>query len=776
MAITMAPYAVNKFNNLFDFSDALPKFDKLDGQRIANEDMQELFRRHKVENILGLALLHRHSLLDEEERLTDVRGTSNPLTFAAGQPSVWKFDSDGQKLAPLEFSIEQREVNWQDPNMQAFLAEFFDLVKKMDAIDVLGLCGYPGDGYPGRVEFTTGRSNVNLTPDEAHEYLSGLVGGTREAAWFYTDDFQKRGCSLILLRASNQRLPVTLFHGPVNVNTTGSSEPPISSNLIFTIEKSTISTTIMSTTNTTPDDKRQRQRSSSHNAQHQDQHGQDDDGRLARQPSTAESAWIAESLSLPREALFVAVICMAQFCTQAAYLGTLVLLGTIGESFHVTSAPRLAWLVAGYSLTVATFILFSGRLGDVFGYKRMLIGGLAWFSLWSLVAGLSVFSNYKLAVLSRVLQGIGPAICLPNALAILGAAYPQGHRKAMVFALFGAVAPIGGVFGGIFAALFTLAWWPWALWAMAIWLAVLALAARYAIPDLPSGTKAPLPPQRWRDWIETLDLPGAVVGVVALVLFNFAWTQAPIDGWGTPTILVPLVLGLLMMLAFGYIEFRVSPKPLLPFSAVNADVAFVLAAVACGWATFGIWTLYLVQLLQHVRGLSPLLTSVWFLPPIFSGACAAVVTGKLLGPLQVRPPYVMIMALAAFTVGAVMMATAPADQTYWGQTFVSLLIMPFGMDMSFPAATLILSNAVPKQHQGVGASLVNTVVNYGIALGVGFAGTVEVHVQGAGDTLDDRFRGYRGALFMAVGTAGLGLLVSCAFLARQRWLTRGHVV
>ncbi|KAG5926797.1 hypothetical protein E4U53_002992, partial [Claviceps sorghi] len=182
----------------------------------------------------------------------------------------------------------------------------------------------------------------------------------------------------------------------------------------------------------------------------QDAHSPDSRA-IPRALSTTESIWIAESLSRPREALFVAIVCMAQFCTQAAYMSTLVLLATIGQSFHVASAPRLAWLVAGYSLTVASFILFSGRLGDVLGYKRMLLAGLAWFSLWSLVAGLSVYADYTLAVLSRVLQGVGPAVCLPNALAILGAAYPPGHRKAMVFALFGAVAPLGAVAGGLAA-------------------------------------------------------------------------------------------------------------------------------------------------------------------------------------------------------------------------------------------------------------------------------------------------------------------------------------
>ncbi|PHH88729.1 hypothetical protein CDD83_7167 [Cordyceps sp. RAO-2017] len=220
------------------------------------------------------------------------------------------------------------------------------------------------------------------------------------------------------------------------------------------------------------------------------------------------------------------------------------------------------------------------------------------------------------------------------------------------------------------------------------------------------------------------------------------------------------------------VEVRLSRAPLLPLDAVNAEVAFVLAAVVCGWATFGVWTLYLTQMLQDIRQLSPLLTTAWFSPVAVSGALAAVVTGKLLGPLQVRPPAVMTLALVAFTVGVVLAAFAPVDQTYWGQVFVSVVVMPAGMDMSFPAATLILSNAVAKEHQGIGASLVSTVVNYGIALGVGFAGTVETHVRGDRDTREGRLKGYRGALYMGIGLAGLGLLVCLTFLFREHFSRR----
>lgn len=91
------------------------------------------------------------------------------------------------------------------------------------------------------------------------------------------------------------------------------------------------------------------------------------------------------------------------------------------------------------------------------------------------------------------------------------------------------------------------------------------------------------------------------------------------------------------------------------------------------------------------------------------------------------------------------------------------------MDMSFPAGTIILSNAVPRRHQGIAGSLINTVVNYSISLGIGFAGTVEVHVNGGGGTKELRLKGYRGGWYMAIGLAGLGLFLAVVFLAKSYW-------
>jgi hypothetical protein len=169
---------------------------------------------------------------------------------------------------------------------------------------------------------------------------------------------------------------------------------------------------------------------------------------------------LEQRVSLPREILVVGCICLAMFTTQNG-LGICVdVLHVIGDHYGITDPGVLSWLIAGYSLTVGTFILFTGRVGDLYGWKRMFIIGFAWNALWSLVCGLAVYSNHVLFVFARVLQGIGPAIVLPNGLALLGGLYQPGPRKNMAFAVFGACAPTGSIVGSIFAGIFWLAWWP----------------------------------------------------------------------------------------------------------------------------------------------------------------------------------------------------------------------------------------------------------------------------------------------------------------------------
>ena len=329
-----------------------------------------------------------------------------------------------------------------------------------------------------------------------------------------------------------------------------------------------------------------------------------------------------------------------------------------------------------------------------------------------------------------------------------------------VFAIFGATAPAGAVAGSLFAGLFALAWWPWAFWSFAIALAFIAVVSYFVIPDPPR--KMVVTRMSLRQKLVSLDLGGAILGITALILINFAFNQAPIVGWDEAYVYITLIIGALCLGAFFFVELRVASDPLIPLHAFTSDVCFVLGCSACGWASFGIWVYYLWVYLTQLRGSSPLLATAQISPLVISGLVAAIGTGFALS--RIRPAIIMTVAMCAFLIGNVLIGTAPVDQSYWAQTFVCTLIIPFGMDMSFPAATVILSNAVEKKHQGIAASLINTVVNYSISLGLGFAATVEVYT--IDDSSDPIETGLRHAYYMSFGLAGLGLFISLCYVAK----------
>jgi MFS family permease len=455
--------------------------------------------------------------------------------------------------------------------------------------------------------------------------------------------------------------------------------------------------------------------------------------------------------------MFVGVVALSHFCTQFGLGMTLAPLDIISASFGVTNPGQQSWMIAGYSLTVGTFILIAGRLGDIMGHKRMLAFGYAWFGVWSAFTGLAVYPQKQIFFdVCRAMQGIGPALIMPNGLALFGRAYPPGIKKNVVFSIFGCVAPVGFVVGATFGSLFAqIATWPWAFWSFGIALWVLAALSLLVVPR--EISEKPLDPPGF-DWT------GSIMGVVGLVLINVAWNNGPLYGWKTPHVYFLLIIGLLCLVAFVWIEGR-AKHPILPVRAMTGPVNFILACMGFGWGAFGIWVFYSFRFLQQIRLSSPLSTSAQFAPAVICGILAAAITGFMLTHTPVS--FVMLVSMTAFAIGLIIAATMPPNQSYWAQMFISVIIMPFGMDMSFPAASVILSNHMPREHQGLAMSLVNTVVNYSISIALGIAGTVETSVVHDLNSPDQLLKGFRSAFYAGIGLSIAGVICGALFFLRS---------
>lgn len=390
----------------------------------------------------------------------------------------------------------------------------------------------------------------------------------------------------------------------------------------------------------------------------------------------------------------------------------------------------------------------------MYEHRNLYMAGFIWYAPWSIIAGVSAYDSTILFIVSRAFQGIGCALLVPNALALVGRTYEASPRKNMILALFGAAAPTGWVMGAVFSSILAqLAWWPWAYFALAITCVLMVVTAWMIIPkdDMPAAS------------LKDLNFLGALFGVSGLILTSFAWNQAALVGWSTVYTYVLLIVGTLLLVVFVWVEIKVSKNLLVPLRGFQGDAALALGVIAAGWGSFGIWVFYLWRLIESLRGYSALAACAQNSPVAISGLLAAVATGFLLSRVPV--PYVLLLSTLFFLTGQILIATVPVGQIYWAQTFVSIVIMPWGMDMSFPSATILLSNNTPKHDQGIASSLINTTLNYSISLALGIAGTIVGNVNASGDNV---LGGYRAAWYFGIGLDGIAAVIAAYFAIRYR--------
>lgn len=477
--------------------------------------------------------------------------------------------------------------------------------------------------------------------------------------------------------------------------------------------------------------------------------------------------------STSHEILMVVVVSMCQFLNQCGIYQCTTLMNIVASSFSDVTDSDRSWFMALFPLSVGTLILISGRLGDLYGLKKVFLLGYLWLCLWSILGGLTIFTDsVQFLIVCRAFQGVGFALLFPCGLGILGLIYKQGLRKNIVFGVYAVQLPLGACIGALFSLIVgQLSWWPWAFWIFAIVLALLAVASYILVPnvthemikELENTTEeytedrdskvSALVEERE---IEKMDWLGSFIGVTGLVLFNFVWNQAPVTGWDSPYIIVLLIVSVIVIGVFFHVERHYISNPLLHPSVFTKDVGLLLSSVFFGWGSFGIWTFYYWSFMMNVKGLTPILTAAYMFPLLIFGIVAALVASFTIGK-YVRLQLLMFYATCGFFIGILMLSVAPVHQTYYKVIFASMFLLAFGMDMSFPALAISLSDYLPREAQGLAGSLTSTLVNYAMSLCLGVGTTLEQQILKKGGS---QVQGYRAAMYVGVGLAGAGMMAS----------------
>jgi len=354
--------------------------------------------------------------------------------------------------------------------------------------------------------------------------------------------------------------------------------------------------------------------------------------------------------------------------------------------------PLQQWVVDGYLVTLGSLILIAGSLSDVLGHKRVLYLGLIGFGITSLLCAFAPTGVFL--VVARALQGVAGALLVPSSLAIIIATFsgPSQAKAIGRWTAFTGIAMIAGpVLGGLFVD--TLSWrWVFVINVIPIAITLMLLGT---LKQKDNGTGG------------HVDILGAVLGSVGLAGTVYALIEQSVYGWGSPQVLIPLVLGLVLLAAFFFWQTR-AKQPMLPlglFRVHNFWVGNIATALVYGALAFGplVVTLYL----QQVIGFGATEASLVFIP---STLCMLLLSG-LFGSLAGRlgPRLFMAVGPVVAAAGFLWLLTMGTDVDFWVHLLPAVLLFGVGLSMTVAPLTSAILGAIHPAQAGIGSAVNNAV-------------------------------------------------------------------
>jgi EmrB/QacA subfamily drug resistance transporter len=369
------------------------------------------------------------------------------------------------------------------------------------------------------------------------------------------------------------------------------------------------------------------------------------------------------------------------------------------------SQTSLAWVVNAYLLTFGGFLLLGGRLGDLFGHRRLFLAGITLFTLASLACGLA--NSQEFLVTARAVQGVGGAIVSAVALSLIMTLFTETADRAKAMGVFGFVLSGGGVAGVLLGGVLTdLLDWHWIfLVNIPVGIGVFALS----VALLPAGGGQAASGR--------LDIAGAVTVTASLMLAVYAIVNGNETGWSSGETLGLLTASVALLAIFLAIEARVS-APLMPlglFKNRNVSTANVVGGLMA--AGMFAWFFFSALYMQVILGYSPLEVGLAYLPStLIWGSSSLLLSDRLVMRFGVKTP--LVAGLGLMTVGLLLFARAPVDGNFLIDGVPSTIAVGLGAGIAFNPILLAAMSDVAPEQSGLASGVVNTAFMMGGALGL----------------------------------------------------------
>jgi EmrB/QacA subfamily drug resistance transporter len=413
-----------------------------------------------------------------------------------------------------------------------------------------------------------------------------------------------------------------------------------------------------------------------------------------------------------RRWFLLGTMCLSVVMVVMSVSGMNVALPSIQRTLRATGTD-LQWIVDSYAIVFAGLLLTAGAIGDRFGRKRALQGGLVVFAIGAVVG--MVASSVTQIIVARSIMGIGAAFIMPATLSIISAVFAP-HERAKAIGVWAGFAGAGGALGPLVVGFFLTDWWVFpAYWWGAAFVVNLATAVIvFVVVSIYS-------PRSRDDEATPLDPAGAALSIVGLTALLYGLIEGPVKGWTSAEVVTAFVVALVALVGFVVWELH-QEHPLLPMQYFR-NVGF---SVGAGVITFTFFVMFgffflFTQFLQFVRSYSPLDAGVATLPL----AAMLVVVSPRSAELSAKLGTFKVITggFALIVAGFVLMATVDADTPY-AVIAVALMLIGAGMGMTAAPATGSIMEAVPLNKAGVGSAVNDTTREVGGALGIAVLGSI----------------------------------------------------
>jgi EmrB/QacA subfamily drug resistance transporter len=406
----------------------------------------------------------------------------------------------------------------------------------------------------------------------------------------------------------------------------------------------------------------------------------------------------------------------------------------------------LAWVVNGYLLTFAGFMLLAGRAVDLLGPRRLLVAGLLLFSASSLVGGLG--SAPDVLVAARVAQGVGAAMLAPATLAVINTGFVGEHARARAFGAWSASGGVGGMAGAVAGgALTTGLSWRWVFLINVPIGAVLIVMAMTALTGTRTGRR------------EQLDLLGAVTGTAGLAALVYGVMQSADHGWRSALVIGPVGVGLLLLVVFTVVEARVAARPMMPLRLFGIRSVAVgnVALLLFGGIAIAMW-FFTSLFLQNVLGYDALHAGLGQTPAAVTFMLVARSAAALLPRTGMRP--LVLAGCACLVAGFGWLAQAHAGSGYVTAVLGPTLLVAIGIGLTFPTLMAAATADAPDGDAGIVGGLATTAGQVGGSVGLAVLATAAAARAGAEADAGSPAALAAGYDLVFLMAAGLGLAIA----------------